>query len=338
MYLANLPNILRTFFFCLYSCEIATEANAMKNFLPFWVSLLWLLACAQPFERPTAGQYPYAFVDIHVLPLPQTVEETSGLAEVGGLLWTHNDSGGDPCVYGLDTETGEVKRTVCFEGAQNRDWEDMSADKNYLYVADTGNNAGKREGGTIYRVLLADLLAGGDSATIPADRIEFTYGHYQPTILAKKHNYDCEGLAARDGQLHLFSKNRLDGDTYRYQLPGEPGHYTISPLDTFASLGRVTGADFTPEGDTLVLLGVQVCEDVRAYYPCVWRFSGYAGDDFFAGKAERLELDPQTQMEGICYRAGGDWWVTTEEGRSFDVQLYCLPGQAWENDSIIPPL
>ena len=310
----------------------------MKIILPLWVSLCWLLACAPPFERPTAGQHPYAFADIHLLPLPQTVEETSGLAEIGGLLWTHNDSGGDPCVYGLDPETGEVKRTVCFAGARNRDWEDMSADGKYLYVADTGNNAGKRSGGTIYRVSLTALLAGGDSLTLAADRIEFTYGHYQATLLAKKHNYDCEALAARNGQLHLFSKNRLDGDTYRFQLPGEPGHYTISPMDTFASVGRVTSAAFAPQGDTLVLLGMQVCEGVRSAYPFVWRFSGFPGNDFFAGKAERLELDPLTQMEGICYRSGGDWWVTTEEGHSFDVQLYCLPGQAWENDSTLPPL
>ena len=40
--------------------------------------------------------------------LPAEVSENSGLFFHNGRLWTHNDSGGKPVLYALDTTTFEV--------------------------------------------------------------------------------------------------------------------------------------------------------------------------------------------------------------------------------------
>jgi len=42
------------------------------------------------------------------LPLSYNVRETSGLIYLNGKLITHNDSGGEPALYELDTITGNV--------------------------------------------------------------------------------------------------------------------------------------------------------------------------------------------------------------------------------------
>jgi hypothetical protein len=43
-----------------------------------------------------------------VCDLPEEVIETSGILFLDGVLWTFNDSGNDPILYGIDTSAGEV--------------------------------------------------------------------------------------------------------------------------------------------------------------------------------------------------------------------------------------
>ena len=76
--------------------------------------------------------------------LPQEVSETSGIFFFNGKLWTHNDSGGKPMLYALDTATFEVVQRVTLENATNHDWEDVCCDGTTVFVADCGNNKGNR--------------------------------------------------------------------------------------------------------------------------------------------------------------------------------------------------
>ncbi|PRY85491.1 hypothetical protein CLW00_11272 [Mongoliibacter ruber] len=82
------------------------------------------------------------------------IDEASGLAFSrvhAGILYTHNDSGGDPFVFILDT-LGKDQGKIILEGVKNRDWEDIAvgpgpqANTSYIYVGEIGdNNAGHRE-------------------------------------------------------------------------------------------------------------------------------------------------------------------------------------------------
>jgi hypothetical protein len=74
--------------------------------------------------------------------------EASGLAASitnPGLLWTLNDSGNPAEVYLIDT-TAQIKVVCRLANVENRDWEDIvigpgpDSTKNYIYVADIGDN------------------------------------------------------------------------------------------------------------------------------------------------------------------------------------------------------
>ena len=85
--------------------------------------------------------------------LPDTVSETSGLIFHNGKLITHNDSGGRPELYEIDTTSLEITRTVTIENIENIDWEDIAQDDTHIYIGDFGNNGGDRTDLKIYKCL-----------------------------------------------------------------------------------------------------------------------------------------------------------------------------------------
>ena len=109
----------------------------------FFTLLLALVSCG-----PKA-------VNDNRIELPAVVEETSGLAKIGEDLLTHNDSGDNPILYQISTK-GDLMKTFEINGATHRDWEDIAQDDHHYYVADVGNNNGKRKDLTIY-ILSKDL-------------------------------------------------------------------------------------------------------------------------------------------------------------------------------------
>lgn len=72
-------------------------------------------------------------------------DEASGLAasrRTPGLLWTHDDSGGQPEIYAVETG-GRLRGVLRLEGIKAEDWEDLASaefdGKAWLIVADTGD-------------------------------------------------------------------------------------------------------------------------------------------------------------------------------------------------------
>ena len=81
---------------------------------------------------------------------PDEIEESSGLSiskNNPGIFWTHNDSGNDPIVYGINPESGIVAK-INLLGVEGRDLEDMASapcsletpTKYCLFIADIGDN------------------------------------------------------------------------------------------------------------------------------------------------------------------------------------------------------
>ena len=87
---------------------------------------------------------------ISIIELPSIIDETSGLALVGNNFLTHNDSGGSASLYEFN-DYGALVGEHPIIGAVNRDWEDLAEDENYFYIADIGNNSGKRQDLTVYK-------------------------------------------------------------------------------------------------------------------------------------------------------------------------------------------
>ena len=162
-----------------------------------------------------------------VVPLQDSLIETSGLILLNDRLITHNDSGGEPALFEIDSVSGGISRKVIIDNAPNLDWEDLCYDDTYVYVADFGNNSGSITNLRVYRVLISDSLSTSND-TISADTIHFDYADqtdFTPTTLAT--NYDAEVLIAWNDSLYIFTKNWGNQWTNIYALPKTPGNYSL---------------------------------------------------------------------------------------------------------------
>ncbi len=259
-----------------------------------------------------------------VCTLPKEVDETSGLIFWRHSLWTHNDSGGKPVIYRLDTLTGKVLQRITLKNATNRDWEDISQDRKYIYVGDIGNNSGNRHDLCIYKVKKSDIPKQGD-AEITSKKIAYAYPDYKGPVKNRKHNnFDCEALMASGDSLYLFSKDWQDQRSRLYALPKKPGKYTARKVSQYNVRGLVTGADELPRRGIVMLVGYTRGN----WVPFVMVLSGYKGHNFFSGKKERIRLKnaKATQTEGVAF-GGGNRVYLSSEGRPplFKQTLYVLP-------------
>jgi hypothetical protein len=259
-------------------------------------------------------------------------DEASGLAasrRTPGLLWTHDDSGGQPEVYAVETG-GRLRGVLRLEGVKNEDWEDLASaefdGKAWLIAADTGDNYAKRSHTWIHIV-----------AEPPADRLSPSKPVSERPAASLKLTYpdgprDCESLAvdARERAIYLLSKRDPVPRLYRVDIPnplrdakltarflGEVGRL---PQPTAAQklvrgyLGEhrawPTAMDFSADGAAAVVLT----------YGYVLLFPRQNGETWAAALArEPVILPPHnlTQAEAICFSADGRGvYVASEKTRN----------------------
>jgi len=110
----------------------------------------------------------------------------SQLAEISGLaasrrhrnvLWLHDDGGNPARLFAVNTD-GDRLATLRIEGITKTDWEDMAAfrleGRDYLLIADTGDNGGLRRTLQLHAVPEPDRLVDGATLT-PAWSIAFKW-------------------------------------------------------------------------------------------------------------------------------------------------------------------
>ena len=164
----------------------------MKKGLIITLLLFTLLPWAKAQKTGVTDFWPMFFPQLKA-ELPEEVNETSGLFFHNGRLWTHNDSGGKPILYALDTMTFKVVQKLTLSHAKNKDWEDVCTDGERVYVGDFGSNKGNRKDLRIYTFPLSVIPAEGD-ATIEVDSINFTFGDQTDFTKRKVHDFDCEAF------------------------------------------------------------------------------------------------------------------------------------------------
>ena len=151
--------------------------------------------------------------------LPDGLEETSGVAISrvhDGILWTHNDSGGDPEVVAVRAN-GQLVGRVQVEGARARDWEDLALGPcpsgMCLHVADTGDGTARRQEIGIYRFPEPE----------PADELSHP-AEYFPARYPDGPR-DAEALfVTGEGEFYLVSKGWAGPtELYRYPQPLRAG-------------------------------------------------------------------------------------------------------------------
>jgi hypothetical protein len=182
--------------------------------------------------------------------LPEIVTETSGLLFYNGKIWTHNDSGGQPILYQIDSTSRTLLRQVFISNASAIDWEDITRDNTHLYIGDIGNNEGNRTDLCIYKIPLVEL----ENDTAYAIKISYSYpdqSDFSPRN--QNHNFDAEALIALGDSLYIFSKNWQDLRSKCYTLPKDTGTHIAQLSGEFYVGGLITGAEFDPI-DSLIFL------------------------------------------------------------------------------------
>ena len=236
------------------------------------------------------------------------LNETSGLLWWNNQLWTHNDSGGEPALYAVDSSTGKVIRKVTVSNATNVDWEDLAQDDTYIYIGDIGNNTnGNRQDLKIYKVKKSDVLS---KTSVQATVISYSYND-QTNFAATGNNntnFDCEALIAYGDSLFLFSKDWIDNKTRLYELPKAAGTYTAVKIGELNVQGLITGAEIIADKRVIVLTGYSA-----SVSPFIYLLYDFTGNQFFGANKRKVGIKQSfLQLEGICATTDTSFSISNE--------------------------
>ena len=282
------------------------------------IALFMFLVSGCKAQNGMNGSYSPVFLLEMKAELPAEVSETSGLFFHNGRLWTHNDSGGKPVLYGIDTVTFSVVQRITLSNAKNKDWEDVCSDGATVFVGDFGNNKGSRDKLRIYTFPLSSIPAEGD-ASVCVDTIQFTFADQTNFEKRKVHDFDCEAMFATEQALYLLSKGWETGTTRLYRLPKTPGKHVAEVVNGFDSQGLVTGADYDPKSGMLAVVGY-VKSLLKPFLYLIYDFDE-AGAKL---SHHRFELPqwPGAQTEGICFFDEGKCFISAETSPAYSARVF----------------
>jgi hypothetical protein len=301
----------------------------------YWVTLLVIIGfqleaqvvgCTDPLAlnfNVTAQQNdgscvysPASLTPVQSENLPALLTESSGLIWWEDQLWTHNDSG-DNSLYSLDWMVPATLSVYTLGGVQNKDWEEISQDSQYIYLGDFGNNEnGNRTDLKILRIEKGSLL-GGDPAI---DTLFFSYSDQVDFSGSGPNNtdFDCEAFIVGSNRIYLFTKQWVSKGCSVYSLPKEPGNHSAVWEAGFQVDGLITGATYL-EGKRLVVL----CGYSPLLQPFLFLLYDFNEDRFFEGNKRKIALNlPFHQVEGVCTTNGILYYASNER---FNQSVLTIP-------------
>ena len=237
--------------------------------------------------------------------LSKKIDETSGLEIVDGQFITHNDSGGDPKLYYLDKK-GKIVFERTLEGVKNNDWEDITKDDQFIYVANMGNNFDTRKNLSIIKTPI-------DPSSSEAELIEFNYPEQVKfTTAYNQSQYDAEALITIDDYLIILTKNKLKKITEIYALPKIAGKYEAKKIGSLNTQSIITGGDYDPDTKLLALTGTLIFNEY--YILKIEDFDLESKKDY---KIDMYEIPiGKTQVEAIKIIDSNTFWITSEDEKS----------------------
>ncbi|MBL0308140.1 MAG: T9SS type A sorting domain-containing protein [Bacteroidetes bacterium] len=258
--------------------------------------------------------------------LPSLLSESSGLVFTDGQLWSNNDSGNPAAIYRVDTSNGSILQTVFIDNYPNTDWEDLTADSAFIYIGDFGNNNATRRDLKVLKIAKASIST--DSIVhLDAEAIAFSYADQSSFSSSNAENFDCEALTSVKDSLYLFTKDWGDLKTKVYKLPKTPGLYSVAPYSSFSVDGLITGADYNPSSNEVVLIGYTG----NYSESFLWFLNDFTEDLFFSGNKRRIVMSNYHfwQTEGVAFATSNRFFVSCETIGNVDATLYSCR-EDWE--------
>ncbi len=230
--------------------------------------------------------------------LPKKLKEVSGIAlsKDKNTIWAIEDQGNKNVIYGLDRQ-GKQIADVLVENAENRDWEDLTADaQGNMYIGDFGNNDNDRQDLSILKVDLKDASQKAAKVT------QTTTFHYegQTEFPPKKSNwlYDCEAFVEKDGYFYLFTKNRskgFDGTFLVFQVPNKAGDFEAKLVAKLKLQGGYSDAAITSAAinsrNQIILLT----------HKNIYMLSTFFDKNFETAVIQKTPLNHNSQKEAVVY-------------------------------------
>ena len=268
----------------------------------YFLILLILFSCSTEQEKEI---YESAVV-LESIVLPKVINETSGLEILNEVFITHNDSGGEPSLYFFNLN-GEIINSVkldeeSFWQIYNIDWEDVAADEDYIFIADTGNNFGNRDNLNIIKVKTNDFSID--------DKIDVAYKDQETFIPRPKHKYDAEALFLIEDKIAVLSKDRSNLFTDLYLIDKESSsRQVLESKVTYDVNSLITGGDYNEE---LRLLALVSYNSKGSQYLIL--FENFSLENLAEKKFRKIKIPiERAQIEAIKIIDNSTFWITSED-------------------------
>lgn len=265
------------------------------------------------------------------------IDEASGIAASAvnpGVLWTHNDSGGESRIFAIGTD-GSLKGIFYLEGIENRDWEDIAVgpgpaeNVSYIYLADIGDNEAKHENKFIYRIEEPTVTSDPEEPVLIKNisAISFTYPDGER---------DAETIMIDPLTKDIFILGKRDTDSRLYKLPfpqsiNENADCVLASLINFpfdpedqTPNNYLTGGDISADGSEIIVKSYS-----NVFY---WkRNDGETVEETMSATPENIYYVKEPQGEAICWENEGvnGYYTLSEEltiGEfTFSAYLYYYP-------------
>lgn len=289
----------------------------MKLYL--WTLVVVLLACSTEKEKGRSSDF-LAGQTVGELTLNELAEASGLVASQSnpGYFWTINDSGNGADVFLVDQKM-EIILTCKLSGITNRDWEDVAigldpeTKKNYIYVAEIGDNKAEYQFKMIYRFEEPKM---GDSTTVNISSEQIQRIVFRLPEGAK----DTEALMIDPlkHDIYIISKREMPVHVYSLTYPQSMTDTLVAKPALTLPFTQVTAANFSLDGTEVLIKNYD-----SIYY---WsRDTTKTVPQMLATRAKILNYIPEPQGESIAWSLDGSGFYTVSEkvpGRKSDLLFY----------------
>ena len=196
--------------------------------------LISFLGFSQKIEKISLKKYKIAV-------LSDSLQESSGLTNLDGRLFSFNDSGNTSEIFEIKAGSSYIEKTFQ-TGLRNIDWEAITNDGENFYVGEFGNNLGTRKDLKVYQIPFRnDSLIVDSIKTIPFFYPEQT--DFTPKNI--NNNFDAEAMIFLDGNIHLFTKEWITNTVSHYVIDKNlTDNQPAQKIESFETGFVVTDASF----------------------------------------------------------------------------------------------